>query len=164
MAAEFSGLIPYAVNFSIVIGAALFYGRAPIKKFVYQRHERQRDLIDSAAAAKKNAEKRFLEIQENLRSLGDESRRLLAEAEADAKAEAQTIEKRADADVARVKKDVERILAGEVEQREAGMRKLVVDLAADKATKMLRGQMKKEDHSAILRVAKRSIEAETLNG
>lgn len=161
MAAEgLSGLVPYAINFSLVFGAIGYFGRAPLRKFVYQRHERQRDLVDAAAAAKKNAEKRFIEVQDNLKRLTEDGRKILQEAEQEAKAEALQILKRADAEVARLEKDAERIIANEEEQQANALRGHMLEMALASAETKLRSGMKKEDHSAIIRVAKRKLEAE----
>ena len=161
MAAEgLSGLIPYAVNFSVVFGAAVYFGRAPLRKLVYQRHEHRRDLIDAAAAAKKSAEKRFLEVQESMKRLTEDGRRILLEAEADARSEAEQILKRADSEVTRLAKDAERILVNEEEQQAHSIREQVLDMALERAEKNLRTGMKREDHGAIIKAAKRKLEAE----
>lgn len=165
MAADgLSGLIPYAFNFSIIAGAAAYFGRAPIRKLVYQRHERMKDLVESATKAKKGAEKRFLEVQTKLQKITEESRKLLQEAEADAKSEAAQLLARADHEVARLRTDTDRILKNEEEHRSTDLRNNMINQAIVAAEASLRKNLKKEDHTAIIRRAKSRLESKEIHG
>jgi F-type H+-transporting ATPase subunit b len=163
-ASGLSDLVPYAINFSIVASAAVYFGREPVRKFVYQRHERMKDLIESASRAKKVAEKRYLEVQNKLQTITDESRKILSEAEQDAKTEASLLLSRADQEVGRLNTDTDRILRNEEESRANKLRNNMINLAIASAEQSLRKNLKKEDHSAIISRAKSRLDSKELHG
>lgn len=165
MAAEgLSGLVPYAVNFSIVAGAYFYFGRKHLHKYLYQRHERQKDLVESAVKAKRLAESRFLEIQEKLKTLNEQVKAIDTELEQEALREVQQIRERTVQDTARIKTDSERIIRNEEEQLAQKLRAEVISLAVAKAETSLQSVMKTEDHRAIIKTARKRIEAEASHG
>lgn len=154
-----AGIIPYAINFSIVAGSAIYFGRKPLAKFVFQRHERIKDLVESAANAQKEAKKRFEEIMKSIEGSSKEVEILLSESEEDAKAEAKAIVEKAEADAAKVKADAEKIVEYERNGQLEILKQKVIYQALQQAENSLRKDMNDDVHTKMLKAAKTQIEA-----
>ena len=161
MAADgFSGLIPYAVNFSIVAGAAIYYGRKPFSKYVYQRHVTQKNLVESAHEEKKQAEERFKVVQASLSNFDNEAQEISSASQKSAESEATRILEKAKAESLRLDDDAKRIVSNERKQQEGLVRSEILDLALEKTEKDLRSGMSKDQHSALIQHGRSTIEAE----
>ncbi len=158
-ASGLSGLIPYAINFSIVAGSFIYFGRKPLAKFVFQRHQRLKDQVESAEVAKKEATKRFEEVMKSLENSEKEIELLLAETEKDAKSEALEILTRAESDAEKLKSDAERILEHEKTAQLSAMKQKLIVSAVGKAKDTLQKGMNDEVHTKMLNVAKSQLEA-----
>lgn len=158
MSAEIQALFPYFMNFSIVIVMIVFMGRKPLNKYVYQRHERVRDAVESAANAHRKSAARADAAARAMASFAGEERELLKREAASADQEKNEILSKAQTEVQRVSREAER-LAG-VEQEEASDRVKVqfLDLVVSETEDSLKRGLKKDDHSAILKRAQNSIE------
>lgn len=158
MGAEFQPLLPYFVNFAIVLALVVFMARKPLRKYVYQRHERMQDAFEAAAIAHKRAAERADVARRSLAALANEERALLQRESASAEQEKREIMEKAQAEALRVAKDAER-LAG-VEQDEAAdrVKNQFLDLVVRETEESLKRGLKRDDHSAILKRAQNSIE------
>ncbi len=153
------GMIPYAVNFTIVASAAIYFGRKPLAKFVFQRHERAKNLVESAADTQREAKKRFEKVMRSIENSLEEVQTLLNESEAGAKAEAKEILEKAEADVAKVKADAEKIVEYERNGQLESLKQRVISRALDQAEVELHKDMNDDFHSTALKRAKTQIEA-----
>lgn len=153
------GLLPYAINFSIVAGSALYFGRKPLAKFVYQRHERMKDLLESAAAAQEEAKKRFEAVMKSIENSDNEVSAILKETEADARAEAAAIEAKAQADADKVLSDAEKIVEHERHGQMNELKQKVIFKALTQAEVNLRKGINEDVHTQMLKAAKTQIEA-----
>ncbi len=158
MSAEFQPLIPYFINFGIVLALVVFMARKPLRKYVYQRHERMRDSFEAAAIAHKKAADRAEGARRSVAELANEERVLLQRESASAEQEKREILEKAQAEVQRVTRDAER-LAG-VEQDEAAdrVKGQFLDLVVRETEESLKRGLRRDDHSAILKRAQNSIE------
>jgi len=152
-------VLPYAVNFSIfaiILGSLL---RKPLQKFVFQRHERIKDFVESSAGAHASALDRAKRARGVLLSFDSEIAAVEAEELRLAKEEAAELIARAKKDVERVALDAKRIAENEAQELSDGVRAKFLLQAIDAADASLRDDLKSEQHNYILRAARSSIEA-----
>ena len=158
MASEFEALVPYFVNFSLVVMGLVFAGRKPLRKFIYQRHERMRDLVESAAIAHKNASARERVAREALVGVLKEEAGLLLRESESAEQEKREILEKAGVEVKRVNGETERLVGVEQDEAVERVRERFLALVVQEAEDGLRKGLKRDDHSAILKRAQNSIE------
>ncbi len=158
MPAEFEPLIPYAINFSIVIVLCVIMFRKPLQKFVYQRHERMRDAVESAAIAHQKASARAEAAKRSLAGISAEERTILSKEAAGADLEKKEILAKAQAEAQRVGREAERLANVEQEEATDRVKGAFLDLVVHATENSLRSGLKKDDHSAILKRAQNSIE------
>ncbi len=158
MPPEIQGLLPYFVNFAIVIVLLVLMTRKSLRKFVYQRHERMRDSFASAAMAHKGATDRAESAKRSLAAIQSEESALLQEEVMAANQEAREILEKADAEVRRVVKETDRLVGVEQDEASSGVRGQFLALVVRETEENLRRGLKKDDHTAILKRAQMSIE------
>ncbi|RYZ97742.1 MAG: hypothetical protein EOP11_21615, partial [Proteobacteria bacterium] len=71
-AAHLHDVIPYAVNFSVVVVILAVVLKKPARKFIYQRHERMKDAFESATIAHQKAATRAEAARQAVAGLGQE--------------------------------------------------------------------------------------------
>lgn len=155
---NFHALIPYAVNFSIVVVFLVFVTRKPLKKFLYQRHERMKDSFESAARAHKKAAERSAAATSAIRGAPAKEAEIIANERRFAEQERSEILEKSQLEAKRVLSEAERLVG--VEQEEAGdrVKAAFLDMVVRGTEESLRKGLKKDDHSAIVRRAQNSIE------
>ena len=158
MSQEFVLLIPYFVNFAIVVALLVFMTRKPLRKFVYQRHERMRDAVESAAIAHHNALTRADAAKAALAAVGAEESAVLRRESAGAEQEKKEILEKAGSEVLRVTREAERLAGLEQEEAADRVKGQFLDLVVHETEENLKRGLKKDDHSAILKRAQNSIE------
>jgi F0F1-type ATP synthase membrane subunit b/b' len=154
---EFSPLIPYFINFAIVIALLVWMLRAPFRKYVYQRHERMRDAVESAAVAHRKASDRAEAAKRALATVSAEEKRILAQDAATVDQEKKDILDKAQAEALRVGRETERLAGAEQEAAGDRVKGQFLDLVVREAEESLKRGLKKEDHSAIIKRAHDSI-------
>ncbi len=158
MAPEFKPLVPYFVNFAIVVAMIFAMARKPLRKFIYQRHERMRDAFEAAAIAHRKAAARADEARRALASLAGEEGGILQRESASAEVERKEILEKAQAEVQRVLKEAERLASVEQDEASERVKGQFLELVIRETEDTLRRSLKKDDHSAILKRAQNSIE------
>jgi len=158
VAPEFRELVPYFVNFTIVAILIYFMGRKPLRKFVYQRHERMRDAFEAAAIAHKKAALRAEGAALSLRGLPGEERVLLEREAASSEQEKKEILEKAQSESARILREAEHLASVEQEEASDRVKGQFLDMVIRETEDTLKRSLKKDDHSAILRRAQNSIE------
>ncbi len=152
------GMLPYAVNFSIVVTLVVVGARKPLKKFVFQRHGRIKDFVEDSARAHKRAVERAESAKRALSQLDVESRRI-KDAELDsAKREAAEILSKAEDEAARVRKEAEMIMAAESTDQDEKVKEEFLNRVIARAESKLQGGLRSDDHAQIVRRARSSIE------
>jgi|GEM_PF-5116523 len=158
LAPEFRELVPYFVNFTIVVVICFMAGKKPLRKFVYQRHERMRDAIEAAAIAHRKAATRAEEARRMVVGLPGEEGALLAREAAGAELEKKEILEKGQVEAARVLKEADRLASVEQEEASERVKGQFLDLVIAETESTLKRSLKKDDHSAILKRAQNSIE------
>jgi F-type H+-transporting ATPase subunit b len=158
VAPEFREIIPYAVNFSIVIVLLFVMLRKPLRKHMYQRHERMRDAFESAAVAHKKAAARAEGAARKVAGLMQEEQGLLRREAALAEQEKKEILEKAQAEGQRILKETERLASVEQDEASERIKGQFLDLVIREAEDNLKRSLKRDDHSAILKRAQNSIE------
>lgn len=158
MAPEFRELVPYFINFSIVIGLIVYMGRKPLRKHVYQRHERMRDAFEAAAIAHKKAATRASAAEGALRGLAAEEGALLNSELRAAELEKKEIIEKGQVEAQRILKEADRLANVEQDEATERVKGQYLELVIADAEATLKRSLKKDDHSAILKRAQNSIE------
>jgi len=158
LAPEFRELVPYFVNFSIVLVLCFVMGKKPLRKFVYQRHERMRDAIEAAASAHRKAVAHAEGARRMVSGLPAEEGSLLAREAAGAAREKEEIVEKGRLEAQRVLKEADRLAAVEQEEASERVKGQFLDLVISETESTLKRSLKKDDHSAILKRAQNSIE------
>lgn len=158
MAPAFQPLVPYFINFAIVLVMVFVMARKPLRKFVYQRHERMRDAIEAAAVAHRKAATRAEEAKRALSALPAEERNILQRETNSAEQEKKEILEKAQAESQRVLKEADRLVAVEQDEATDRVKGQFLDLVIRETEDNLKRSLKKDDHSAILKRAQNSIE------
>lgn len=158
MAPEFKPLIPYFVNFAIVMAMVFAIARKPLRKFVYQRHERMRDAFEAAAIAHRKAAARAEAAKGALGSLASEERNILQRESSSAEAEKKEILEKAQAEAQRLLREADRMAGVEQDDASERVKGEFLNLVIAETESTLKRSLKKDDHSAILKRAQNSIE------
>lgn len=151
-------VIPYAVNFSIVVVILASVLRKPARKFLYQRHERMKDQIESAAIAHKKAEARVEVARRAMQQLASEEASLLEKERKYADQEKNEILTKAKAEVARVQHEADQLAQAEQEAALERVKGQFLREIVSGAEESLKRGLKRDDHTAILKRAQNSIE------
>ena len=146
------GLAIYTVvSFLLFVLLLRRFAWKPILNALERREKRIGKAIESAEAAKEDAEKALAEQREELKKARDEARGLIAKATADA-------ERRGDEVVLRARQEAESLLErarAEIknEEKEAvkRVRQEAVDIALEAASKLLERTLGDEDHRRLVR-------------
>jgi F0F1-type ATP synthase membrane subunit b/b' len=155
---ELHDLLPYIVNFSIVVVAVFFFAAKPLRKHLYQRHERMRDAFQSAAIAHQKASERISAAKDSLAKLGADEKSLLQKEAESAKLECKEILDKASAEAKRVLAEADRLASVEQDESAERVKGQFLELVVREAEENLKRGLKKDDHSAILKRAQDSIE------
>lgn len=154
----FQQIVPYAVNFSIVVVLLVFIARNPLKKYLYQRHERMRDFLEDSARVHAKSLERNKAVSAQLSSAEREMGRIVEREIAQAKQEAQEHVQKSHEEVERIEKEAQRLADTEGSESEGRVKSVFVDLVISQTEAALRQELKKDDHSAIIKRAQNSIE------
>ncbi len=158
MSPEFQPLVPYFINFAIVVAICVYAGRKPLRKYIYQRHERMRDAIEAAAIAHRKAAARAEDARKMVAGLPSEESALLKREAAGAEQEKKEIIEKGQLEAARVLKEADRLASVEQEEASERVKGQFLDLVIAETESTLKRSLKKDDHSAILKRAQNSIE------
>lgn len=155
---EFKGLVPYFVNFAIVIVLLVFMTRKSLRKYVYQRHERMQDAFTAAAVAHQKAAERASAAKAAMAALANEERALLQREATSADQEKREILDKAQVESQRVARDAERLAGVEQDEASERVKGQFLNLVVQETEASLKRSLKRDDHTAILKRAQNSIE------
>ena len=155
---EVAQLLPYAVNSAIVLVILVLVCRKPLRKYLYQRHEHMKDAFESATIAHAKAQSRAEEARKMVAGLGQEQSALSKSEKESAEGEKKEILSKAQAEAARVASEAERLAGFEAEDASEKVKAQFLNLVIAQTEDSLRKNLKKEDHSAILKRVQASIE------
>lgn len=157
-AANIQEVVPYAVNFGIVVVILATVLRKPTRKFIYQRHERMKDAFESASIAHNKATARAEAARLAVSAAAKEEESLVARERQFAEQEKQEILNKAQAEAKRVHDDAERLASAEQDDASGRVKEEFLKLVVSQTEDSLRRNLKKDDHTAILKRAQSSIE------
>jgi F-type H+-transporting ATPase subunit b len=149
---------PYAANFSLVVVFLAVMLRKPLRKFLYQRHERTKDAVESAAIAFDKARARAEQARAQLAKVAAEEAGLLQRERSQAEVERAEILAKAASEARRVSAESARLAQVEQEEASDRVKDQFLELIVAEAEERLKRGLKKDDHSAILKRAQSSIE------
>lgn len=151
-------VVPYAVNFSVVVVFLAVMLRKPLRKFVYQRHERMKDSFEAAAMAHQKASSRASQARRALEGAVAEEDSILSRERQFAEQEKKEIQQKTDHESSRLLAEAERMAANEQDEALGSVKEKFLDMVVRETEDALRKGLKKDDHSAILKRAQNSIE------
>lgn len=151
-------LLPYAVNFSVVLALLAYLTRKPAKKFIYQRHERMKDSFESAARAHKKAQDRSVAAKEALQNVVAKESEIVGAEKKFAEQEKKEILDKSGFEAKRVLSEADRLVGVEQDESADRVKEIFLDLVVRGTEDSLRRGLKKDDHSAIVKRAQNSIE------
>ena len=154
----FNEVFPYFVNFSITVALIVLMARKPLRRYVYQRHERMKDAIDAAAIAHQKAVARSEAAKRAIAASATEEQRLVTQERAQAEQEKREILEKAKTEAARTLEEADRLAAVEREEAFDKVKEQFLDQVVADAEKRLKQDLKRDDHRAILQRAQNSIE------
>lgn len=151
-------VVPYAVNFGVVVVILAAVLRKPTRKFIYQRHERMKDAVESAAIAHRKAEDRVSAARRAMEQVVREESALLQREAGYSEAERAVILEKTKQETQRLALEADRLAQVEQEDASDRVRGQFLELVVKEAEENLRRGLKKDDHSALLKSAQKSIE------
>jgi F0F1-type ATP synthase membrane subunit b/b' len=151
-------VVPYAVNFSVVVVILAAVLRKPTRKFIYQRHERMKDAVESAAIAHRKAEDRVKAARQAMERVKQEEAALLQREASHSEAEKAIILEKTKQETQRLSLEADRLAQVEQEEASDRVKGQFLELVVKEAEESLRRGLKKDDHSALLKNAQKSIE------
>lgn len=159
MAPVFQEVFPYFVNFTITLVLIVVMARKPLRRYVYQRHERMKDAVESAAKAHAKALARSEAAKRAISALSAEEQSMVARERTQAEQEKSEILQKSRAEAERVLREADRLAAVERDEAFAKVKEQFIDLVVQGTEQHLKQSLKKDDHSAIVKQAQHSITA-----
>ncbi|MCO5142410.1 MAG: hypothetical protein M9962_04895 [Oligoflexia bacterium] len=155
----FQVVIPYAFNASVVVVILFVLLRKPTKKFVFQRHERMKDLFESAKKAKLEAEQALSSAQLNLEQFKKNEQQLFSKEVEKIDREIQELKTKNEDEIKRLKVEADRLVKNELESAGSRVVERFVKMITDATSSKLESKLQKDDHVAIINDARSNIEA-----
>jgi F0F1-type ATP synthase membrane subunit b/b' len=154
----FKEVFPYFVNFSITIALLVFMTRKSLRRYVYQRHERMKDAVESAAIAHQKALARIEAAKKAIAGADTEEQRLSAAERAMVEQEKNEILQKSRAEATRQAQESDRLASAEREEAFEKVKAQFLAAVVQGTEQKLKANLKKDDHSAIIKRAQNSIE------
>ncbi|MGZ3693361.1 MAG: F0F1 ATP synthase subunit B family protein [Bdellovibrionota bacterium] len=154
----FKEVFPYFVNFTITIVLLVFMTRKSLRRYVYQRHERMKDAVESAAIAHQKALARIEAAKKAIDGAALEEQKLSANERLQVEQEKNEILQKSRDEATRQTKEAERLASAEREEAFDKVKEQFVAAVVSGTEQKLKQNLKKDDHSAIIKRAQASIE------
>jgi F-type H+-transporting ATPase subunit b len=151
-------ILKQAVNFAILAGVLGYFLRKPLSSFLKERSELLRKSIEDAAKARGDAAEKLAAVETRLSGLSAEVARMNARMDAEAKAEAELIQKTYAAEIAGIRAQAEFTGQQEVKKAREELRREASDLAARAAEELVRKTLSPEDQERLVRENIQKIE------
>lgn len=148
--ASIGDLIYPVVNFLILLGVLVYFGRKPIQTFFGERRESIQSDLESAAALQREAEEQYSQWSRRLVALEDELQEIRTTARERAEREREHILSDARAGAERIRNDASNAITQEVRRAKALLRDEASELAVELASGMLRDNVNDSDRARLL--------------
>jgi len=145
-----SGFLMQWLNFAILIGALVYFGRKPIGAFFQDRRESIMTQLSDAANLHREAEEKYARWQRQLVDLEEEVEKIRSTARERAEREGNQILADAQASADRIKRDATATIEQELRRAQAKLRSETSELAVELASGILREQVTEADRSRLL--------------
>lgn len=143
-------LVYWGINFLILAVGLLYFLRKPVKEFFASRATLIRENIEQARALKANAEKKYQDYENRLKSIEKEMQELIANLKKDGELEKRRMIESAAQQAANLKSNSERVLQQELRKAKEDLKKEAVSLATDLAEDLIRKNVTPEDQGRIV--------------
>jgi F-type H+-transporting ATPase subunit b len=151
-------------NLALLLGVLIAFARKPLLAWFAERRDRIRGELESAAALRREAEKRYAHWQRQLVDLDAELERVRTTARERAESDRQRLLADARAAAERIKGDARAAMAQEVRRARESLRQEASDLAVELATRQLRDQVTESDRDRLVDEFIATIERSSPNG
>lgn len=156
----FQQVFPYFVNFTITVVLLVVMLRKPLRVYVYQRRERMKDAVESAARAHQKALARSEAAKAAITHADAEEKKMAAHERSQVELERNEILQKSKAEAARLEQEAERLAAAEREEAFEKVKEQFLAAVVQGTEQELKRGLKKDDHIAIIKRAQNSIEVE----
>jgi F-type H+-transporting ATPase subunit b len=151
-------ILKQAVNFAILAGVLGYFLRKPLSSFLKERSELLRKSIEDAAKARGDAAEKLAAVETRLSGLSAEVARMNDRMDAEAKAEAELIQKTYAAEIAGIRAQAEFTGQQEVKKAREELRREASELATRAAEELVRKTLSPEDQERLVRENIQKIE------
>ncbi len=155
---QINNFIWWLVNFLILVAILYKFGKDPIVNIFRSRREAILNEYEDLMAKKREAERRYAELQEKLKGLEAEAQRLLESFREQGEHEAQRIIEEARKNAERIKQQAELYIQQEVARARAELQREVAELAVRMAEEILRKNITPEDQKRLFKEFVEKIE------
>jgi len=138
------------VNFAILLGLLAWKGRPIAQKVARERHDLIKTALDEAARLRKQAADKLAEYESRLKAADAQIKDLVEGIRVDAENESKRLLAAAEAQVAQMKRDAEARIAAEIELARAQLTREVTAAAAAATEKLLREKLTAGDQQQLV--------------
>lgn len=139
------------INFAILVGLLVYFGRKPIHGFLVARRHAVEEGMAEGTRIKEEAEAKFREYSMRLAQLDSEVNKLRAEISEAADKEKARILEESENRVRRLKQETDRLIEQQIQQLHSDVMREVVDTAVTTAETVLRDKLNTQDQQRLAR-------------
>lgn len=146
---QWKNLLWWTVNFLLLVAILYKFVKDPVVNIFRSRREAILNEYEDLMAKKREAEKRYAELQEKLKGLEAEAKRLMEAFREQGEREKERIIAEARENAERIKQQAEFYIQQEVNRVKAELRKEVAEMAVKMAEELIRKNITIEDHKRL---------------
>ena len=138
------------INFGILVGLLVKFGKKPLKDFLVNRHNKVQEKIDEAARLMTEAEAMKKEYEARLSKLDGEIEAFKAKVVEETKKESEKVLSEARAFAAKIEEQARLTYAQEVKEVTGKIKEEIAKLALDKAERLVVERVNKSDNDRLV--------------
>ena len=138
------------INFSILAGLMIYFGRKPLKSFLINRSEEIASALKKAEEMQAAAQEKYNEYKQKLDSLDKEIESIVTDFKADGEKEKDRIIERAKVEGEKIKKQAELTAESEIKKAKAILQNEVAEMAVKLAEDLLTKQIGADDQKKLI--------------
>ena len=146
---QWKKFIWWTVNFLILVAVLYKFAKDPIVNLFRARKEAILNEYEDLMAKKREAERRYAELQEKLKGLEEEAKRLMEAFREQGEREKERIIAEAKENAERIKQQAELYIQQEVNKARAELQREVAEMAVKMAEELIRKNITPEDHKRL---------------
>lgn len=144
-------ILKQAVNFTILVGVLVYFLRKPVSSFLRERSELLAKSIDEAARSRQAAAEKLEAIEAKVSGLSREVEEISRRMDVEAEEEARRLGGSAQAEIARIREQVQFAADQEVKKAREELRREAADLSTATAAEILARTVTPEDQERMVR-------------